>query len=129
MTNFLDYTHNLNILIVDENENIIEDKILLESIYNEFDNKLITKQGKILNRMFEIKMYWNRLSLTNIQGKFMGELFIKSLHSDKVLYETTKRFLSEIENKLKINSKNKNWKIIFHMSKLLESNNIVLTLF
>jgi len=127
MTNLLDYTHNLNILIVDENDIVIEDNNLLESIYNELDNKVITKQGKMLNRTFEITIYWNRLSLTNIQSKFMGNLFIKSLHSDKVLYETTERFLNEIEDQLKINTTNKNWKIIFHISKLLESNNIVLT--
>ncbi len=128
MTNLSDYTHNLNILIVDENDMVIEDNNLLESIYNELDNKVITKQGKMLNRTFEITIYWNRLSLTNIQSKFMGKLFIKSLHSDKVLYEITERFLSEIENRLKINTKNNNWKIIFHISKLLESNNLILTL-
>lgn len=128
MTNLSDYTHNLNILIVDENDIVIEDNNLLESIYNELDNKVITKQGKMLNRTFEITIYWNRLSLTNIQSKFMGKLFIKSLHSDKVLYEITERFLSEIENRLKINTKNNNWKIIFHISKLLESNNLILTL-
>ncbi len=52
MSNFLDYTHNLNILIVDDNNIIIEDKILLESIYSEFVNKNITKQGKMLNTNF-----------------------------------------------------------------------------
>jgi hypothetical protein len=122
MINFPDHTHNLNILIVDENNITIDDKILLENIYNEFVNKNIIKKCKKSNTIYEIHLYWERLPLTVVQSKFMGELFIESLHSDKVLYETTNKILSEIENKLKINTTNKNWKIIFHISALLEEN-------
>jgi hypothetical protein len=50
----------------------------------------------------------------------MGELFIKSAYNDLVLHETTKKVLSEIENNLKINYTDKNWKIIFNITKLLE---------
>jgi hypothetical protein len=128
MAKELNYTHNLNILILDENNIIIEDKKLLESIYNEFDNKILTKRGKMLNRNFEIILYWKRLPLTDVQSKFMGELFICSQYSDKVLHETTNIFINEIENKLKINTINKNWKIIFNISKLLETSNNVLTI-
>jgi hypothetical protein len=128
MAKKLNYTHNLNILILDENNIIIEDKKLLESIYNEFDNKILTKRGKMLNRNFEIILYWKRLPLTDVQSKFMGELFISSQYSDKVLHETTNIFINEIENKLKINTLNKNWKIIFNISKLLETSNNVLTI-
>ena len=128
MTSFLQYTHNLNILIVDENENIIEDKILLESIYNQIADKVIIKQGKAFNIDIEIKLYWKRLSLTKTQSKFIGELFIISAYSDMILYETTKKILNEIENNVKINTTNKNWKIIFHISKLSEENKFILTI-
>ena len=119
------YTHNLNILIIDENDITIENKTLTENIYNEFVNKTIIKKGKLHNHIdyndyIEIKIHWERVPITNIQSKFMGDFFIKSAYSDKVLYETTKKILSDIENRLKMNTTNTYWKIVFHISKLLE---------
>lgn len=131
METILPYSHNLNILIVDENNITIENKILLESIYNEFVNKTIIKQAEILDTKYEIKLYWEKVLLTSIQSKFIGDLYITSSYTDKCLYETTKKILSEIENKLKINTINtinKNWKIIFYISKLLEENKYIVTI-
>jgi hypothetical protein len=51
----------------------------------------------------------------------MGDLFTMSTHSDKVLYKGTSVLLNEIENKLKMNMVDKNWKILFHISKLLDN--------
>ena len=114
-------SHNLQIMIVDKLYHIIiDDNDLLERIYAEFVNKKISKQGTWLDTTFEIHLYWKKYVLTEIQGKFMGPLFLYSAYSDKVLYEATKSVLEEIENKLKLSSKNKNWKIMFHISKLLE---------
>jgi hypothetical protein len=114
-------SHNLQIMIVDKLYHIIiDDNDLLESIYAEFVNKKISKQGTWLDTTFEIHLFWKKNVLTEIQGKFMGPLFICSPYSDKLLYEATKNILQEIENKLKLSTKNKNWKIIFHISKLLE---------
>jgi DNA replication protein DnaC len=45
----------------------------------------------------------------------MGPLFICSAYSDKVLYETTKKILKQIEKKFK------DIKIKFYISKLLEN--------
>ena len=111
----LEYSHNLNILLVDNNNNIIENKILLQQIYDEFVDKPITH---IFDMKYEICLYWKKVDTKN---KFIGNLFIRSLYSDNVLYETTKKILNEIENKLKKNIPNKNWKIIFYISKLLEN--------
>ena len=96
METILPYSHNLNILIVDENNITIENKILLESIYNEFVNKTIIKQAEILDTKYEIKLYWEKVLLTSIQSKFIGDLYITSSYTDKCLYETTKKILSEI---------------------------------
>ena len=114
-------SHNLNIKIVNENNEFIENKLLLESIYNEFIDKKIIKKGHMLNRDFKIILYWKKMSITKIEEKLMGNIFIISSYSDKVLYEATKILLNDIENKLKLETNNKNWKIVFHISKLLEN--------
>ena len=113
------YTHNLNIFLVknDNNDNI-NDIELIESIYAELADKHIKKKGHIFNSKFEIHLLWERLSITEAESKFMGVLFTNSLHSDRILYEATKTLLSDIENKLKNQTTDKNWKIIFHISKL-----------
>lgn len=136
------YSHNLNILIVDENNITIENKSLLQSIYDEFVNKNIFKKVEVFNEKYIIKLYWEKV---DIQSKifnyapyfrdtnytfgsisshhFFSDLFIISAYSDNILHETTKKILYEIENKLKIETENKNWKIIFYISKLLENMN------
>ena len=118
MTQDLKYSHNLNIMIIDESFSPFENKILMQSIYDEFVNKTIIKEGIIFNRKYEIHLHWEKI---NIQNKFIGDLFIRSPYSDKVLYETTKKILNEIENNLKKETENKNWKIAFYISKLLEN--------
>jgi hypothetical protein len=109
-------------MLVDEDDNEVEDKETMESIYADLD-KVITKTGKTKGQTFEIKLVWIRLKLSPIQSKFMGELFIKSAYSDKVLHEATKSAIDEIENKLPVNRK-----IIFYMTKLLEDSDIDLAI-
>jgi len=121
--NFLQHTHNLNIIIIDDYENVIINKQLLENIYNEIADKIIIKKGKFLNTNFEVQLLWNKLQLTDAESRFLGKLFIFSPYSDFVLYETTKIILQEIENKLKLKTIQKNWKIVFHISRLLENMN------
>ena len=120
--NFLElqFTHNLNILILDDKFNIIHNKSLLEDIYYEFVDKIIIKNAILFDNKTEIHLYWKKIVLNEMQNKFMGNLFIKSAYSDIVLYSATKFLLNEIENKLKKRTVNKNWKIEFYISKLLE---------
>lgn len=121
-------THNLHILITDENGNIIKNQeVLLEKVYNEFADKIVIKKGALkandVCNNFEIKLFWKKTNITNVQSNFMGDLFITSVYSDAVLYKVTESVLNEIENKLKMDVKNDikmDWKISFHISKLLE---------
>ena len=113
-------SHNLNLRIVDEDDNTIKNPILLESIYSEFVGKRIIRKGIILDTKIELRLKWERKPITKIQNKFIGDLFICSVYSDQVLYAITKFVLNEIEEKLKNFTENKNWKIVFHISKLLE---------
>lgn len=118
--NILQHTHNLQILIVDEENNVINNETLLEEIYSEFANKHIMKPVEMFDQDFIIYVYWEIKSITKIQKHLMGPLFIASMHSDKVLYEFTKILLGDIETKIKNKQSDKNWKIAFHISKLLD---------
>jgi hypothetical protein len=121
-------THNLHILITDENGNIIKNQeVLLEKVYNEIADKIVIKKGALkandVCNNFEIKLFWKKMDITKIHSNFMGDLFITSPYSDAVLYKVTESVLNEIENKLKMDVKNDikmDWKISFHISKLLE---------
>jgi hypothetical protein len=118
-------SHNLNIKIFNENDELIENKSLLESIYNELVDKPIIKKIHAYGTDLEIKLLYTRKSITKIEKKFMGDIFIVSLYSDNILYDATKFVLNEIEHKLKLETEtiDKNWKIVFHISKLLENIN------
>ena len=117
----VNHTHNLHISICDDSNNIIYNDDLLETIYAEFANKYVKKNGNWLKVNFEIKLFWERVVLSKRECQFMGPLFICSAYSDLVLYEATKFVLNEIENKIKKTCTNTRWKIIFHISKLLEN--------
>jgi hypothetical protein len=118
-------SHNLNILIVDKHDNKIENQALLENIYDEITGKKIIKKGKLLDSKLDVDidvcLYWQRMPVTKEEQHFMGELFLVSAYSDKVLHIATHFLLIEIEHRLKNFTTNKNWKIIFHISKLLEN--------
>ena len=111
------YTHNLNILIIDENtDNIMENTEILDMIYDEIVDKKIFKKGYWFGENIDMCMYWKKFTVTPIQRKFMGDLFTAPIHSDKLLYDFTSDFLNEIENKIKNTTTNKEWHIVFHIS-------------
>jgi hypothetical protein len=118
-------SHNLNIQIVDKHDNKIENHDLLESIYSSITGKQIIKKGKLLDSNLDVNidicLYWQRMPITKEEQYFMGDLFLISSYSDKVLHLATHFLLNEIEHRLKNFTTNKNWKIIFHISKLLEN--------
>ena len=122
------YTHQLNIIIVDEKENIVENDSLLKTVICELVNKPLVKVGYMFNQNFDIHIQWETplnpsiVTLANIQHKNVEVLFTNSYFSDKVLHGTTNMALDEIET-LKVKPLNKDWKIMFHISKLLEMNN------
>lgn len=118
-------THQLNVIIVDENEKIVENESLLKTVICELVNKTVVKVGYIFHQNFDIRIDWvlptnpSMVTLANVQNKFVGVLFNTAFYSDKVLHGTTKVALDEIET-LKVKPLNNNWKIMFYISKLLE---------
>lgn len=118
------YTHNMNILLLDENEDVIENPVLLESIFEELTNKPIIKHVSWEGSILKMILPWKRLHLEKKQRKFMGFLFITSAYSDTALFDVMKATLDDIEQKLKqsfTNERNR-WTISFHISKILEIN-------
>jgi hypothetical protein len=53
-------THNLKILIVDNNDNIIDNPELIESIYAEFVDKNIIKKAVVIGNNYEVHLQWEK---------------------------------------------------------------------
>lgn len=125
-------THQLNIIIVDEKDNIVENESLLKTVICELINKPITKVGYFSHQNFEIRIQWEApanpsiVTLANVQNKFVGVLFNTAFYSDKVIHETTLLALNEIDTQ-KVRPLNNNWKILFHISKVLEMDDKIIT--
>lgn len=114
------YTHNLKIILVDENHEMIENSSLMELIYGEIADTIIHQKGKMGNYEFDIHFRWERIRLTPIQTQFMGSLFTTSLYSDHVLNQATQTCLKEIEKDLQATT-HETWKLLFYISKLLDT--------
>lgn len=118
-------THQLNIILVDEKDNIVENESLLKTVICEVVNKPLVKVGYIFHQNFDIHVQWESpsnpsiVTLANVQNKNVGVLFTTTFNSDKVIHGTTQVVLDEIET-LKVKPLNKDWKIMFHISKVLE---------
>jgi hypothetical protein len=70
----MEFTHNLKILLLDSNSNIINDDFFLEEIKNILTNNnthLLNWNGK--KNSFTIK--WNKINLNQLDRHFMGDLF------------------------------------------------------
>ena len=104
-------SHNLNILIVDKHDNKLENQDLLENIYHEITGKQIIKKCKLLDSNLDVNidvcLYWQRMPITKEEQHFMGDLFLLSEYSDKVLHLATHFLLNQIEHRLKNFTTNK----------------------
>ena len=119
------HTHQLNIIILDEKDNIVENELLLKTVICELVNRPVVKVGYIFHENFDIRIQWEApsnpslVTVANVQHKNVGVLFTTAFYSDRVLHGTTVVALDEIET-LRVKPLNKNWTIKFHMSKMLE---------
>ena len=111
----MEYTHNLKILFIDDNNNIIEDDIFLDEIKNILcQNNSINIEWNGILQNFTIK--WNKQNLNKINTHFMGDLFANPIYNhDSIILNHTQQIIS------KINSK---YKIKFYISRLIGDNKI-----
>lgn len=109
------YTHNLKILIVDENDEVINDNECLikikEKLQNSYTHKIDTQS---VIKIPSITLHWDLHSLSKIQSYFMGDLFAcPTFDYDTILYSHTEKTLKIIENELGMKHK-----IKFHISRM-----------
>jgi hypothetical protein len=92
------YTHNLKILLIDNN-NIIEDKVVLDeikSILTKNNTNIIEWNGQL--RDFTIK--WDKKNLNEINKSFMGDLFSNPIYDfDRIIQNHTQQTISKINCK------------------------------
>jgi hypothetical protein len=106
------YSHNLKIILVDSNENIILDNDFLEDIKNTLCQSNTTKV-KYTNLDIDVTIQWHRKELTNIEKQFMGDLYSSPIYDiDSIIVNHTNQIISKINNK-------SNYTIKFYISRLI----------
>ena len=94
----MEYTHNLKIILLDNN-NIIEDKVILNEIKNILSKNsthIIQWNGQLQN--FTIK--WDKKELNEINQILMGDLFSCPIYEfDSIILQHTQETISKINCK------------------------------
>ncbi len=106
------YTHNLKIILVDTNGNIVSDNDFLDEIKNTLC-QLNTKKIQWNSKNIDVTIQWHRKELNNIEKQFMGDLYSSPIYNfDSIIVNHTKQIISNINNK-------SNYNIKFYISKLI----------
>lgn len=107
------FAHNLNILLVDANNNIVLDNDFLDEI----KTVLCQSNTRVVGNM-KITIQWNKKELNNVEKHFMGDLFLNSIYSsDDVIINHTTQLISQIKNPF-------NYSVRFYIHKLVGSHQI-----
>ena len=94
----MEYTHNLKIILIDSNGNIILDNDFLDEIKNTLC-QLNTKKVQWNNKNTDITIKWDRKELNNIEKQFMGDLYSNPMYSvDSIIVNHTNQIISNINN-------------------------------
>ena len=98
----MNYTHNLKILLLDNNNTIIEDDVFLDEIKNilcQNNTNLIEFNGELLNIMIK----WDKKELNITDKYFMGDLFSNPIYDfDSLILNHTQQIISKINCKYTI---------------------------
>ena len=92
-----------------------------------FEGHGVTEQvwsvnGYGIESTVEYIVLWHRKLLKNdAERLFMGDLFTNSMVCDALLHKVTRKIIRELEKMIQSKSDDKNWKIMFHISKLIEA--------
>ena len=106
------YTHNLKIILVDNNKNIILDNEFLDEIKNTLC-QLNTKKMQWNGKNIDITIKWNRKELNNIEKQFVGDLYSNPAYdNDSIIVNHTKQIISTINN-------TSNYNIKFYISRII----------
>ena len=115
------FTHNMKILVIDAEDNIVEDEELLciikEKLQEPFTQLIMIPP---INHQWKVTVKWQWKTITKLQSYFMGDLFAcPSFSFDNLIYEHTEKTLKEIEVEMKTEGLcDINHRIRFHISKM-----------
>ena len=106
------YTHNLKIILVDTDGNIVSDNDFLDEIKNTLC-QLNTKKVQWNSKNLDVTIKWHKKELNNIEKQFMGDLYLNPAYdSDIIIVNHTKQIISNINN-------TSNYNIKFYISRLI----------
>ena len=99
------YTHNLKIILVDNNNDIIIDNEFLDEIKN-----ALCKLNSIYilwnNTNLNVMIKWDKKNLNKVDNHFVGDLFLDSMYNnDSIITNHVKNVILCINNKSKHNIK------------------------
>lgn len=105
----MEYTHNLKIILIDNNS-IIEDKHILNEIKNILSEN-ITHKIEWNGQLLDITIKWDKKELSEIDQTLIGDLFSYPIyHVDRIILNHTQKTISHIDCK---------YIIEFYISKML----------
>ena len=97
------FTHNMKVLVIDSEENMVEDEELLYIIKEKLSEpytQMITIPN--ISHQWKVTVNWEFKPLSKLQSYFMGDLFACPSYSfENLIYEHTEKTLKQIEVQLK----------------------------
>lgn len=97
------YSHNLKILLLDDDGNFIEDKEFLDTIKNKLC-KTNTIKLEWSGKLMDISIKWDRKLLTKVNAYFMGDLFSEPIYEqDSIIASHVEKIISSINTDKKYN--------------------------
>lgn len=104
------YTHNLKIIMIDGDGNIVLDNEILDEIKNALC-QTNTKQIQWNGKKIDIILQWRRKELNKIQQQFMGDLFTNPMYdSDSIIVNHVSQVISSAKH---------NYDIKFYISRVI----------
>ena len=93
----MEYTHNLKIILIDNNC-IVDDKPVLNEIKNIL-SKNHTHKIEWSKNLLDVTIKWDKKELSEINQTLMGDLFSNSIYSDRIILQHTQETISKINCK------------------------------
>lgn len=118
--NYCEYTHNLKITLVNEDNLVYTDDILLQMIKDEITKGVIQHNIVHLAKQQNVFIIWNQHELNENDKLVMGDLFTKSDYKyPEINIIHIIKTLQKIKHIFNDNLMSKNIKIMYHIKNVL----------
>ena len=127
------FSHNLKLAVSHVDGKILSGEFadnILSKVYAEIANKMIRQEvywtcsRDTATSKVDVTVLWSRKILKNdVERRFIGDLFTKSMVCDSLLYNATGKIIWGIEQIIKQENvdMDKKWTIVYHISKILDA--------